>query len=149
MPLTTRLSAGARGSILNALVNKLQGGSLRIYTGPQPATADSAATGTLLATILNVRLFPSYYPDNYGDLTNYASPGGSGVLTLEPLYAPYEVVSVACGVAGWGRYALLTTGVGMDGACGLSGAEFNLGSLFVVKGGVVHITSLTITIPME
>lgn len=51
--MTLRLSAGLRnfvnqnGSIRDAL----QGGELQIYSGAQPATADSAVTGTLLATI--------------------------------------------------------------------------------------------------
>jgi hypothetical protein len=51
--MTLRLSAGLRnfvnqnGSIRDAL----SGGEIQIYSGAQPATADTAPTGTLLATI--------------------------------------------------------------------------------------------------
>lgn len=51
--MTMRLSTGIRnylnkyGSIANALRN----GKIEIYSGAQPATADAAATGTLLCTI--------------------------------------------------------------------------------------------------
>lgn len=51
--MTLRLSAALRNYILNggSVKNALQGGKLKIYTGAQPATADAAPTGTLLATI--------------------------------------------------------------------------------------------------
>jgi len=51
--MTVRFSTGVRNALLeghgiSSLFNK---GSIRIYTGAQPATADAAFTGTLLGTV--------------------------------------------------------------------------------------------------
>lgn len=53
--MTLRISTALRNAIQSAgsLKQALQGGRLKIYSGAQPATADSAPTGTLLATITN------------------------------------------------------------------------------------------------
>jgi hypothetical protein len=51
--MTLRLSTGLR-NFVNAdgsIKGALQNGEIKIYTGSQPATADAAPTGTLLATI--------------------------------------------------------------------------------------------------
>jgi hypothetical protein len=57
----------AKGSLKQAL----QGGRIEIYTGAQPATADSAVTGTLLCTITN----------NSAAITNEVLASGSVTLT--------------------------------------------------------------------
>ena len=51
--MTIRLSTGFRNYMMQhgSFKNTLQGGKLMIYSGSQPATADAAPTGTLLATI--------------------------------------------------------------------------------------------------
>lgn len=51
--MALRLSAGLRNFVNSggSLKDALQGGELQIYTGAQPATAEAAVTGTLLATI--------------------------------------------------------------------------------------------------
>lgn len=51
--MALRLSTGLRNFALagGSVKDALQGGKLMIYTGAQPATADSAPTGTLLCTI--------------------------------------------------------------------------------------------------
>lgn len=51
--MTLRVSTGLRDFLLDggSLKDALQGGQLLIYSGAQPASADSAPTGTLLATI--------------------------------------------------------------------------------------------------
>lgn len=51
--MTLRLSTGLRNYIhqTGGVKKALQGGKLMIYSGAQPATADAAPTGTLLATI--------------------------------------------------------------------------------------------------
>jgi hypothetical protein len=53
--MALRLSTGIR-NFINAggsMKDALQGGELRIYSGTQPATADTAPSGTLLVTITN------------------------------------------------------------------------------------------------
>lgn len=51
--MTLRLSTALRNIVLDggSVKDALQGGKLLIYSGAQPATADAAPTGTLLATI--------------------------------------------------------------------------------------------------
>lgn len=51
--MTLRLSIALRNIALDggAIKDALQGGKIKIYTGAQPATAEAAPTGTLLATI--------------------------------------------------------------------------------------------------
>lgn len=51
--MTLRLSTGLRNFVNQngSFRDALQGGEIQIYSGAQPATADSAPTGTLLATI--------------------------------------------------------------------------------------------------
>lgn len=51
--MTLKLSAGLRNLINSgcSLKDALQGGEIQIYSGAQPATAEAAPTGTLLATI--------------------------------------------------------------------------------------------------
>lgn len=48
-----RLSTGMRNAILGSVsfAHAIQNGKIQIYSGTQPATADAAPTGTLLATI--------------------------------------------------------------------------------------------------
>lgn len=71
--MTLKYSTAARnfmagiGSFKDAFMN----GRIEIYTGTQPATADAAATGTLLCTITN----------NSGALTNEVLSVGSVTLT--------------------------------------------------------------------
>lgn len=51
--MALRLSAGLRNFMLQhgSLKRALQNGEIKIYTGAQPASADAAATGSLLCTI--------------------------------------------------------------------------------------------------
>lgn len=51
--MALRISTGLRNHLLSggSLKAALQGGRIEIYTGTQPASADDAATGTLLVTI--------------------------------------------------------------------------------------------------
>lgn len=51
--MTIRLSSGARSALVNTmgLLGALNKGSIQIYSGTQPATADAAVSGTLLGTV--------------------------------------------------------------------------------------------------
>ena len=84
-------------------------GTLYIYTGSQPSSADSAPTGTLLVRIDNISLsLPS---------------DGSMSLTRA-----YQGTAVATGTAGWARYSDGTYNI--DGSVGVSGsgADFIISS---------------------
>lgn len=54
--MTVKLSTGLRSAMLNGGVGggvkgALDLGKINIYSGPQPLTADTGATGTLLGTV--------------------------------------------------------------------------------------------------
>ena len=51
--MTVRLSTGSRNGLAQGLGfgGMFNGGRIEIYSGSQPATADAAATGTLLGTV--------------------------------------------------------------------------------------------------
>ena len=54
--MTIKLSTGLRTKMLNGgatggIKGALDGGNINIYSGPQPLSADTGATGTLLATV--------------------------------------------------------------------------------------------------
>lgn len=54
--MTIRLAAAARNASTNGVVGLIDAGpaagTIKIYTGSQPATGDTAASGTLLATVV-------------------------------------------------------------------------------------------------
>lgn len=132
MPL--RLSDAARNAKVNAAVDLLDvgtgtaGGTIKIYTGSQPATPATAASGTLLATVvLSATAFG-------------AASGGSASLT-----DPASVNAVATGTAGWARFADRDGAVVFDGdvtATG-GGGVVALSTTSLVNGSPVDITGGT------
>lgn len=99
-------------------------GTVSVYTGSQPATANDAATGTLLATItLND---PAY------------TAAASGVANLNVGTVP-SATAVASGTPGWYRVKDSTGATVRDGS--LSGASA------VATGDTVQITGGTLTMP--
>ena len=137
MPL--RLSDSVRNAKVDAAVDKLDvgtgtaGGTIKIYTGSQPATPATAASGTLLATVV---------------LPNPAfgsASGGSATLN-----DPASVNAVATGTAGWARFADRDGAVVFDGdvtATG-GGGVVTLSSTSLTSGGPVDITGGTYSQPM-
>lgn len=134
--MTTRIATATR----NALAQQVQvltdagpsAGTLKIYTGAQPATADTAASGTLLATVV------------LGD-PSFGS-AAAGVITGAD---PAAVNAVATGVAGWFRVADSTGATVYDGAATATGGggELQLVTTSITSGQPVDITSLTVTMP--
>lgn len=125
-------------------------GVIRIFTGPQPATANDAETGTQLCQItLNSGAFTP------GALTNGLSFGqvADGVLSK----AAGEVWSgqnIATGTAGWFRIYdnTRTTGTStsanrIDGACSTSGGQLNLTTTNLTNGVTTTLDTVQITMP--
>jgi hypothetical protein len=77
--MTIRISSGLRNHIMQhgSLKNALHGGKLMIYTGGQPATADAAPTGTLLATITGASLAHTAEVKASGTVTLATGASGS------------------------------------------------------------------------
>lgn len=80
--MTLRFSTGARAGLLQSsgFSGMFNRGSIRIYSGAQPATADSAATGTLLGTVTASSLPLTQETQAAGTLV--VTGGATSVLTV-------------------------------------------------------------------
>ena len=138
MALNPQLSAAATSAAAtagaDAVCALLDGGSILIYDGTQPATADTAiTTQTLLATL------------TFADPAFAAAV--AGVATANAVTDDDD--AAASGEATWMR-ALTSIGVAVfDGSVGTSGADCNLSSISIIQHGQVSITSCTLTYPLS
>ncbi len=108
------------------------GGSLRIYTGTQPAL-NGAVTGTLLATL------PL-------SATAFGTPTASAGTVTATANAITSATAGNTGTAGY--HAILKsdgTTVVLTGSVGTSGADLNLATLSIVSGATVSCSSYTFT----
>jgi hypothetical protein len=132
--MAVRLAQALATTLADAVDTYLgNGGTIKIYTGTQPATADTGIGGsTLLATF-------TLGSPGFGNAVN-------GVITLSG--TPLTVAAAATGTAGWFRMWKSdgTTAV-LDGSVGTSGAQINLNTTSITSGVNVSITSGTITMP--
>ena len=121
-----------------------------IYTGSQPTDADTAETGTKLASItLSSEAFTGGAAANgvnFGEVV-------AGVLAKEAGEV-WSGVGLAAGTAGWCRiydnaYTLgnSETEVRIDGAVATSGAQLNMTNTSVAVGGTTTIDSVALTLP--
>jgi hypothetical protein len=133
--MTSRISASARNATVNAITALLDAGpaagTIKVYTGSQPATADTAATGTLLGTLTLTD--PAFGAASAGSATAAAITG--------------DTSADATGTAGWFR-ALDSTGAAvLDGSITATGGggDLQLNSVSIVAGGTINVTAWTIT----
>lgn len=122
-----------RNTQLDALNTLLNGGSLRIYSGTEPATPETALSGnTLLAQLtLGATAFGA---------------AASGVVTANAITA--DASADASGTATFFRILSADgTTVRFQGTVGTSGADLNLNSVAISAGAQVSISSLTVTLP--
>ena len=137
--MTFILANATAQALANAITTALDAGTagiIEIRTGAQPTDADSAATGTLLATL-------TYSATSFGAAAD-AGPGA--IITAASITA--DSSADATGTAGWFR--ILTQGGGTviaDGSCGTSGEDINFNSVAFTAGSEISITSQTITVP--
>lgn len=131
MPM--RKAITARNTELDAFGPLLNNGYLRIYSGTQPATPETAASGTLLAELrFNATAFSSSTGGiiTANSITNDSSANGTGT-------------------AGWFRCLKSDGSTAIyDGECGTSGKELNLSTLSINTGDIVAVTSLQVVLPM-
>lgn len=95
--MTLRLSSGLRNYLENvgSFKNAFSGGKLKIYTGAQPATADAAPTGTLLATITDASAAHTQEVRASGTITLSGSAGSITACTVNALTVLGETVAFA------------------------------------------------------
>lgn len=149
--MTVRLSTKLRDNLAGTtgFASTFANGVIEIYSGAQPATADSAVTGTLLGTVtLASGAFTPGSPTN--GLTFAAASGGavskSGVWSFN---------GVAVGTAGWFRLKGNATDAGgasttlprMDGSIAVSGADLNLSNIAIAVSSPVTVDTFTWTQP--
>ena len=134
--MTFRIAEAGRNAGLDATIDRVDtggAGSIRIYTGSQPATGDTAATGTLLVTLtLNLPGF------------NVAS---GGVKSLN-LATAIQANAVATGTAGWAR---VFNGAGApvcDGTVAVTGGDFTINTTSILSGQAVVLLGGTVTDPV-
>lgn len=137
--MVMRLSVAARNAMLTGpgLARLLDAGSgpgtVKIYTGTQPATAATAASGTLLATL-------TLSDPAFADAAN-------GVSAVQPVTE--DSSADASGTAGWFRAADSTGATCWDGSVGAtgSGADMTLANPALIQGGVVDIDTWQVSQP--
>jgi len=128
-----RKAIATRNAKLDAQTARYNGGTLNWYTGAIPATPDSPATGTLLAT--NSCANPAF------------SPAANGVATYNP---DTPNTQVATGNIGYCR--VLDSGgavvADLDVTLTGGGGAIEVDKLAIAAGENVTVTSFTLTEPM-
>jgi len=141
--MATRLPNASQQAAADSVVDRIDTGAtnatgrLRIYSGAQPADADDAASGTLLAEILLAN--PAY---------GAASTSGTAAL----LGTPRSAAATAAGTAGWFRVVNRDAGGVFDGSIRATadadtGQELVLDNASIASGQTVNISSLSYTQP--
>ena len=135
--MAMKLTTTAADAMLNALTALCNTGLLRIYSGTEPATANTALSGNTLLAELTL------------SATAFGAPAASGsdrVATANAITADSSADN--SGTASFFR--LFQSGgtiVVYQGTAGTSGQQLNLNATDIIAGGNVSISSLTITQP--
>lgn len=135
----TRISNAAAIAACDAIVDLLDVGSpngyIEIRDGTQPADPDTAAAGTLLATL-------NLSATAFGAAAD-ATPGGQATAAS----ISDDTSADATSTATWFRaYDAGGTAI-IDGDVNTAGGDLNLNSTSITAGGTVSITSWTVTVP--
>jgi hypothetical protein len=114
-----------------AVIAALPAGKILIYDGTQPATADTTASGQILAQ---------------GVLANPAGTQSNGVITFT---VPINIASIAItGDASWFRLLKSDDTKIADGSAGVGTFDLNfVGTAHLTAGLPLTITALSLTIP--
>lgn len=135
--MTTRLPDASQQAACDAVVDRADvggAGSLRIYTGAQPADADTAPSGTLLVTIALAA-------------TAFGAANSSGTAALAS--TPRSGTGAAAGTAGWFRVLSGGGATVFDGQVTATGGggQLELDNTSIAVGQTVNVSSLTYTHP--
>lgn len=122
--MATRLSTATANTQVQARANQYT--AIDIYTGAQPATGNTAASGTLLGTVTGI--------------TFGTAASGSVAKT-----GTWSTTAVASGTAGWYRLRDAGSTASEDGAFG---AEATIDNASIVSGGTILINTCVLTQPL-
>ena len=137
-------STGLRNAMVVAMQAALANGRIDIYSGPPPASADDAPTGTLLLQVSK---------DGDGSpLAMGTTP--SGGLLKKPVSDIWRGTVLASGTAGYYRYVVTTdTGVPSLTECRMQGrvaevdAELIISNAALVLGAPQDVKDFTFVVP--
>ena len=121
-------------SVISAAIDAGAGpGRLNIYTATRPATGAAITTQTLLGTV------------TFGD-PSFGTPAG-GVMSANPIASDFT--ADASGTAAWFRITDSNGTFVADGNVGTvgSGADLELSNTSIAAGGVISVTSGSLTAP--
>lgn len=130
-----RLANASQQAAMDAVVDLIDSGgagTIQIRSGTQPATANDAATGTLLATLTF-------------SATAFGATSTSGVATAAAITE--DSSADATGTATWARILNGSAATVLDIDVGTSGATLNLNTVSIVALGTVSCTDFTLTHP--
>lgn len=132
-----RLADTAQQAAMDAVVDLIDAGSgagtIKIYTGTQPATGDTALSGnTLLGTL------------TFNDPA-FGATNSSGVATASAITP--DTSADATGTAAWARIQDSNGNNVFDCDVGTSSTTIVLNSVSITSGGTISISSFTMTHP--
>lgn len=124
------ISAAAANAMAAALATDVgSAATIEIRSGAKPATPETAASGTLLATVA---------------ISGSFTAAGGSITAADPA----SVTVAASGTAGHFRVKTSGGTAKIDGTVGTSGADMNLSSVALVAGGTVDLGVPTFTVPV-
>jgi len=148
--MTIRYSPGLQNAILTAVKTTMANGVIDIYTGSQPASPQSPATGTLIGTVtLAAGAFVA------GTATNGLEFDAPVLNVMGKAAAEeWKFVAIAAGDIGWGRFRAnaadnnsdSTSLNRMDFSIGVTSGDARTGKITYAIGEPGIITSLNLTL---
>lgn len=134
--MTFRVAVAARNAGLDAIFDRANAGAgpgvVEYRTGSQPATADTAATGTVLVTF------------TLADPAFSAASAGVKDLDADP---DISATAAATGTVGWARCKDSDGVTVFDGSVGTSATDFIINSTSITSGQTVNLTLGSVTDP--
>lgn len=136
--MAVRLPTASRNAAADSIVDRLDAGSgagtVEIRTGAQPASANDAASGTLLATF------------TLADPAFGAAASGTATADVDPVPS---ATGVAAGTAGWFRAKDSDGNTVLDGSVTATGGggDLTMSTTTVSVGLTVNLTGFTVTMP--
>ena len=146
--MTIKISTGLRNKILDtgSFKTLFALGFIDIYTGAEPATADAAATGTLLCRVSN---------NSTGTGINFAASASGGVIAKDA-GETWSGVNAASGTAAYFRLVaagddatLSTTQARVQGSVAVIGGDLNLSDVVLVSAATQTIDYFSVALPIS
>ena len=135
MASNINLGNAARSAACDAIVDRLDGGTIPIRTGSPPTNPGDADSGTLLGTC-------TYGTPAFGAASN-------GVATANAVTS--DTSADASGDAGHFRFKTSGAVTDLQGTAGNAGdaPDMTFDNKAIVAGGTIAISSITVTVPVQ